>query len=245
METAGKSLPLRVRRTGRRLPKWLDRFVFWIREAFYWSGLYAFKLFGKLYNCAEVYGVENMPKTGAFIAVVNHQSHMDAIASALSVRRRVHVMVKDSLFKIPIVGQWMRLVYMFPVRRGALDRRAFERAIEVLREGDVLFIAPEGTRRRDFNAPPPKPRTGFVRMAQAAGCPVVPVAIWGTNRVLPPHSFFPRPRKIRVKVGEPIHLPRLEGKERTREALQQQADFVMSKVYELWQELDALNRKKS
>jgi len=235
----------RLRRRGRKLPRWLDRAVFWLREVLYWSGLYTFKLFGKLYNRAEVYGAEHMPRTGPFIAVVNHQSHMDAIASALCVRRRVHVMVKDSLFKIPIVGQWMRLVYMFPVRRGALDRKAFERALEVLRRGDVLFIAPEGTRRRRWDEPPPKPRTGFVRMAQAVGCPVVPVAIWGTQRVLPPHSFFPRPCKIRVKVGEPILLPPLGPGDQRREALERQAEFVMSKVYELWEELDALARGRS
>ncbi|MDZ7372575.1 MAG: 1-acyl-sn-glycerol-3-phosphate acyltransferase [candidate division KSB1 bacterium] len=232
-----------ARREGRRVPRWLERLIFWLREGLYWSGLYAFKLFGRIYNRAEVYGVENMPRTGPFVAVVNHQSHMDVIASALCVRRRVHVMVKDSLFKIPILGQWMRLVYMFPVRRGALDRRAFERALGVLRQGDVLFIAPEGTRRRRWDEPPPKPRTGFVRMVQAVRCPVVPVAIWGTNRVLPPHSLFPLPRKIRVKVGAPIWLPEIgEGGDR-REELQRQAEYVMAKVYELWQELDALARR--
>lgn len=229
-----------VRRTGLR--RVLDRLIFWVREALYWSGLYAFKLIGKLYNRAEVYGAENMPKSGPFIAVVNHQSHMDAIASALCVKCRVHVMVKHTFFKIPIVAQWMRAVYMFPVRRGALDKRAYEQAIEVLRQGDVLFIAPEGTRRRDWSEPPPKPRTGFVRLAHAVGCPVVPVAIWGTNRVLPPHSILPRPRKIRVMVGQPLTLTPPGPDEDRKEVLQRQAEEVMARVYELWEKLDAMSR---
>lgn len=215
-----------------------------LRDAFYWSTLLLFKFLGKIYTRAEVYNQERLPTTGACIAVLNHQSHVDAVASAMTVRRRVHVMVKDTLFKIPLFGWWMRIVYMFPVRRGALDRKAFEHSIQVLRNGDALFMAPEGTRRKSWTEPPPKARTGFVRMAQLTACPVVPIAIWGTDRVLPAHSIFPRPRKVRVMVGEPIRLPKIEVGARNRDQLQEQADFVMSKVYELWEKLDAMDLKR-
>ena len=222
-----------------------NRFLTFLRDFFaYWPTVYFLRGLGKIFNRAELYGLENLPKKGPYVAVVNHQSHWDSVGSSFAVRTRVHVMVKHTLVKIPILGWFLRAIYVFPVKRGRLDRKAFEHAVELLKKGDVLFIAPEGTRRKDRNTPPPKPRNGFVLFAQLAKCPVVPIAIWGTDRVLPPHSFLPRPRKIRVMIGEPINLPEVEPVAKNKDELQRQAEMVMGKVYEMWEKLDAMGRKK-
>jgi len=203
----------------------------------YWMSLIILKLFAKIYLRGKAYGTENFPKSGPYIGIINHNSNMDTVAMALVLKHRAHAMAKDSLFRVPVLKWWLKAVGMFPVIRDASDTEAFRYALELLKEGKVLFMAPEGTRKK-----PPgqrlRARTGFVRLAQLTGVPVVPVAIYGTEKVLPPGAWFPRPVKIRVKVGKPIMLEKVAVTPENREKLQQQATMVMDVVYQMLEEID-------
>lgn len=204
----------------------------------YWISAFILKLFAKLYLRGKGYGKENFPATGPFIGVVNHNSNMDTVAMSLVIKHRVYTMAKDSLFRVPVLKWWLKTVGMFPVIRDASDQVAFNYAVELLKKGKVLFMAPEGTRKRQ-EGEQRRPRTGFVRLAQIAGCPVVPIAIYGTDKVLPPGAWFPRPVKVQVRVGKPIQLDRVEISLENKEKLQQQAELVMAVVYQMLGEIEA------
>ena len=193
------------------------------------------KLFAKIYLRGKGYGKENFPKKGPFIGVVNHNSNMDVVAMALVLKHHVHTMAKDSLFRVPILKWWLKAVGMFPVVRNASDREAFKNAVSLLGKGEVLFMAPEGTRKKE-NGERVRPKTGFVRLAQMTNVPIVPVAIWGTDKVLPPGAWFPRPVKVWARVGKPIELEKIKVTLENKDVLQQQADMVMNVIYQMLEE---------
>ena len=151
---------------------------------------------------------------------------------ALAVERPVFIMAKESLFRIPLLSWWLHSMGFFPVARVMGDKRAFENAREVLRGGNVLATAPEGTRQRKGPGRP-SAHTGIVRLAQEFRCPVVPVGVRGTRKALPPGGLFPRPCKLSVTVGQPIHLEPIEVIPENRHRLQEQVDFIMDKIYQL------------
>ncbi len=203
----------------------------------YWISAFILKIFAKLYHRAGIYGKENFPETGPFIGVVNHNSNIDVIAMAGAVNHKVHTMAKASLFHVPVLKWWLRAVGMFPVIRDSSDQKAFNYAVNILKQEKVLFIAPEGTRRKNKDHQL-RIRTGFVRLAQIANCPVIPVAISGTDKALPPSAWFLRPVKIKVKIGEPIHLEKIIEKENNKNIFQQQADNTMKIIYDMLAELE-------
>ena len=166
----------------------------------YWLSAFVIKIFAKLYHRTEIIGKNNFPETGPFIGVVNHNSNVDVIAMAGAVKHKVHTMAKDSLFRIPVLNWWLRAVCMFPVIRNSSDQKAFNYALNILKQGKILFIAPEGTRRK-YKDQQLRIRTGFVRLAQIANCPVIPVAISGTEKALPPGAWSGR-RAARSSSGD-------------------------------------------
>ncbi|MCR4439216.1 MAG: lysophospholipid acyltransferase family protein [bacterium] len=211
----------------------------------YWISVFLLRVIARIYFRGRVFGRARPPKRGAYIGIINHQSHMDVVALTMVVNRRFHTMAKHSLFSIPLVKWWLRAVHMFPVRRETSDHRAFRHALNLLRSGEALFMAPEGTRLRPRQREPAKARSGFVLLAHLAGCPVVPVAVSGTGCALPPRARFPRSVPVAVMVGEPVILPPLPSGEGRKEALQRQADMVMHKVYDMLHELELRMRGKS
>lgn len=198
----------------------------------FWISVYIFRCFCKIYFRGASVGHENYPSKGPFLIAMNHNSIMDIPAMALAVDRPVFTMVKASLFHIPILSWWMRNVGFFPVHRGAGDRRAIDYSREVLRRGHVLIMAPEGTRRRRTPVRPTA-HTGIVRLAQEFHCPIVPVGVIGTRKILPPEAKFPHPHKLKVIVGEPMVLEPVEVTPKNQDKLQEQADRIMDRVYEL------------
>jgi len=207
----------------------------------YWISLYVIRLLTKIYFRGKVYNKENLPKQGPYIGIINHNSFMDIPAMSLVIRSKVHTMAKESLFKVPILGWWLKAVHMFPVIRDASDEPAFQHALEVLNKGEILFISPEGTRKRSDENVRPRARTGFVRLAQHANCQVVPIAVSGTRKAMPPEAKFPRPVKIRVMAGKPISLEQIEVVKENKDILQQQATRVMDRVYDMLGQLERMD----
>jgi 1-acyl-sn-glycerol-3-phosphate acyltransferase len=144
-------------------------------------------------------GLENVPAEGGVVLAPMHRSYVDSLAVGVPLRsRRFRAMAKYELFLVPVIGRVIALGGGFPVRRAVQDMEAYEAALTMLRNGQMLLVFPEGTRNRDGSA---RPQLGAARLAIESGAALIPVSIGGSERIklLPPR--FPR---IRVFYGEPI-----------------------------------------
>ena len=164
-----------------------------------------FRPFAKRLYRIELSGAERIPAEGGVILVANHESLIDPWLLALATPRPVRYMAKAELWRYPVVRTVMDRFGTFPVERGSGDRGAVGRAAELVAEGQVIGMFPQGTclpyRRRRW-------LRGAARLALATGAPVVPVCIVGSERALrpgKPRIGFPR---IRILVGEPIAVER-------------------------------------
>jgi 1-acyl-sn-glycerol-3-phosphate acyltransferase len=146
-------------------------------------------------------GLENVPLEGGVVIAPMHRSYIDTLAVGVSLRpRRFRAMAKYELFFVPVIGRAIAMGGGFPVRRGVQDAAAYETAMGLLRNGDMLLVFPEGTRNRHGKA---RPQLGAARLALEAGAAFVPVSIAGSDRI---KLFPPRFPRIRVYYGEPLAL---------------------------------------
>lgn len=157
----------------------------------------------------RIEGLEHVPTTGPLILASNHRSFVDSVVIPLAVPRRVRFLAKAEYFDGPgIRGRLSKLAFSslgaLPVNRGtgrdALH--ALEAGLGVLDDGDAFGIYPEGTRSRDGRLY--RGRTGVAFLALAAKAPVVPVALFGTEKIQPIGRRLPRISPIRVRFGAPL-----------------------------------------
>jgi len=172
-------------------------------------------------------GLEHIPE-GGFVLAANHTSNFDPwpLGIPFLPRRQLRFMAKAELFN-PILAPILRAGGAFKVRRGEGDVDAMRTAAELAREGEIVVMFPEGTRRKKglrkkFEA---RPHTGAARIALAAGVPLVPAAISGTDRLS-------RLGPLRVAYGEPIDISDLEGIE-TKRAAAIATERLMNAIEEL------------
>jgi len=172
---------------------------------FYNLAKFVCSLLIKLLFRVRVEGVENFPEEGAAIVYSNHKSWWDPVVVGCVLKRPIFFMAKKELFEIPVFGYILKLLHAFPVNRGAPDRKAIRKALEVLNEKKVLGIFPEGTRSKDGVLKEPEP--GIALLAtKVKDVALVPVAIKGDFRFLNP---------ILIKIGKPIRLS-LDDKEKLK-----------------------------
>jgi putative phosphoserine phosphatase/1-acylglycerol-3-phosphate O-acyltransferase len=163
----------------------------------------------------DIAGTEHIPKHGAAIVIANHRSYFDTFALALAVMRggrNPRGLAKRELFDAPVIGQLGRMLGAIMVDREGHGADAFAEAIKALRAGEVIALMPQGTipRGRDFFQPELHGKTGAARMAAATHAPVIPVGIWGSERVWPRSSRLPnvtnvlRPPTVRIRIGPPV-----------------------------------------
>jgi 1-acyl-sn-glycerol-3-phosphate acyltransferase len=126
-------------------------------------------------------------------------------------------MGKDSLWKISVLGKLWSALGAFPVRRGAADREALRQSVAVIERGEPLVLFPEGTRR--FGPVIEHLFEGAAYVATRAGVPVVPVGIGGSERAMQKGRKLPRPVKIHMVVGKPLHPPPSAGARASRRAV--------------------------
>lgn len=180
---------------------------------------------------------KGMP-AGAFVGVFNHSSALDVVAMARAVDRGCAFFAKAELERNIVLGPvFWRAGGVF-VERGGGDVAALEEAVSLLRGGRPFFLAPEGTRHHGADGRA-RAHTGFVRLAQLAGVPVVPFAISGAREGLSPGKWLPRPRRLKVTIGDPIRLAPLPVDREHLDSLQAQADDVLSEIYRLKAEQEA------
>jgi len=151
-------------------------------------------------------GREHLPRSGPLLLAANHRSFLDPFVIGTLVRRPVYYMAKRELFEKRWQAWILNALGAFPVDRGAGDGDAMATAREILERGDCVVLFPEGTRVRP--GPLGKPRRGVGRLALETGVPVAPVAVIGTEDVR--RGWRIRPRKVRLRVGRPLHYPTVE-----------------------------------
>jgi len=173
-------------------------------------------------------GLENLPAEGGFVLACNHVSSFDPwpLGMPLWPRRQLRFMAKSELYWWPLTIV-LNGAGAFPVRRGQRDTQAIETAVDLVREGNVVAMFPEGTRRtkglvKKFEA---RPRTGAARIALEGGVPLVPAAVAGTDGLA---KLTP----LRVAYGPPVDIDDLRGDDVAKVA-REATDRLMAHILEL------------
>jgi len=185
-------------------------------DPLYWAGIKGVMFFVRAVGVrVRVAGKERIP-AGVCLFVANHTSSADAPAVVGAIPRRIAILLKESLFKWPIVGQAFRLARFIPVNRKERDAalESLEKAIEELRAGQSFLVYPEGTRSPDGRLQEFK--KGAVVMAIKAGVPIVPMACSGAHRVMRKRSLIIHPGEILVEFLEPIDASAYSFEERDK-----------------------------
>lgn len=195
-------------------------------------------LYGLIFFRMRCIGSDNVPGAGKVILAPNHFSFMDHFFTGAFTRRRVRFMAKSQLFTKPM--EW---IYspggVFPVRRGHYDEDAFITAHSILeREGAIVMYC-EGGRSRSGKVSE-RARPGIGRLVLQSGAPVVPIAIYGSQRVRNWKKLqFP---KVTVQYGEPLHFPQVDRP--TREQQQAVSDEILAAIRQLYGDLEQLGEKQ-
>lgn len=154
----------------------------------------------------RIEGEAHVPRTGGVVIACNHPGGMDSFVLALASPRQVYYMAKRELFNIhPLVTLFLNQIGAFPINRGARDIAAVNYSVQLLREGRVLGMFPEGTRNR--GKPLRRGKSGAVRVALEADVPVVPAVVLGIPQL---HQYWYNPLKrtdLSVQFGEPLRFP--------------------------------------
>lgn len=153
-------------------------------------------------------GAENIPLSGPAVIATNHVGYLDFTFVGYAARDRkrlVRFMAKQEIFEHPLAGPLMRGMKHIPADRFGRTELAIERSVEAVQSGEVVGMFPEGTISRSFV--PRLGKTGAARIAIKAGAPLIPGAVWGSQRILTKGrpTNFERRVDITVDFGEPIH----------------------------------------
>ena len=165
----------------------------------------------------DLTGVEHIPSKGPVLLAANHRSYFDVAALALvaaRLGRPVRFLGKKEIFDAPVVGTIARAVGGIPVDRGSGSDRPLRAAEAALRAGEVVIVLPQGTipRGEAFFDPILKGKTGTARLAAATGAVVVPIGLWGTEKVwarsarTPDFTLVRHPPRVTIRVGQPLEL---------------------------------------
>jgi 1-acyl-sn-glycerol-3-phosphate acyltransferase len=178
-----------------------------------------------------------IPAEGGCVVVGNHVSHVDPVTFGHFLYghgRIVRFLAKAEVLDLPVLGRLIRATGQIPVYRLTTDASlAFRAAVAAVGEGKCVAVYPEGTITRDPGLWPMTGKTGAARIALTTDVPVIPVAQWGPQDILPPYAkrprLFPR-RRITVKAGDPVDLTDLRGQKLTPAVLRQATDRIMDAI---------------
>ncbi|MEW6088651.1 MAG: lysophospholipid acyltransferase family protein [bacterium] len=186
-------------------------------------------------------GIENFPGKGPVILASNHLSFLDPIIIPTASRRRMHFMAKAELFTVPVLGWLVKIFNAFPVKRGVLDKSALKNSLDVLKEGNVLLLFPEGTRSPTGEIQEAKPGIGFI--VYHSRVPVVPVFVTGTDKAFPRGAWMVRPKKVKVIFGKPLNFDKYLSQKGSKDIYTQIGKDIMCAI-KLLSETDRFVKRK-
>ncbi len=190
-------------------------------RAFKWSSLVPFFNF---YLKGRIYGLEKVPKQGRVIIVSNHASNFDPPLLASSLCRPIAYMAKQELFDVPVLKQAITAYGAYPVKRGTGDRQAIRSALARLDEGWAVGLFLNGTRTPDGRVVDPK--LGAAMIAAKGNAPLLPVCLWGTDKIMTNGSKIPQSVPVTIRVGELIAPPSSSSREELQEVTDQCAKAI-------------------
>jgi 1-acyl-sn-glycerol-3-phosphate acyltransferase len=166
--------------------------------------------------------MENIPGEGSVIIYSNHTYLLDPIVLGCLLHRRIYFMAKQELFRFPPMKALLLGLGAFPVKRGSADISAIKKALQILKEGKVFGIFPEGTRSRsgslqDFNH-------GTAAIAHKSRAVTIPSAIYNGYRLF---------RPVRIVIGRPLDFERFYGQKSSSELLEEMSDCMSQAVREI------------
>ncbi len=179
-------------------PRDSRRYYFEVTHLRRWITATARALF-RIIALIQVSGVENLPAEGPVVLAANHMTNFDVFPMQFVLPRPIFFMAKAELHRNRLMDAVLRRLGSFPVERGAHDDWALDHARQVLEYGLVLGIFPEGKRNQGQGLRPAK--TGAARLALAAGCPIVPLAVDGTQHIF---RRLPRRTTVQISLGPPL-----------------------------------------
>ena len=194
----------------------------------------------------RITGGEKLPRDGAFVLAPNHYSEFDPLIVAVAVwrtGRAPRFMAKESLFRVPVLGWVLRHTGMIPVARSSsasAAKQTLRQSAELVEHGRGVIVYPEGTLTRDPDMWPMRGKSGAVRLALTDDIPLIPMAHWGAQQVLPRYGklkLWPLRRRVRVIVGNAVDLSAYAGAATSQTALVQATDVVMAAVSQLLSQL--------
>lgn len=199
-----------------------------MRNAFYHFICWCVRTIWGFMGGLDVRGLENVPRSGAFIIIANHQSLLDPLLVQAVCPRILNAMAKSTQFASPVFRWAMTQVYAFPVRRFEIDPQAVRLMLRRLEAGQGVIVYIEGERTWDGELQ--RPRLGTVRVILKAGVPVIPVRIDGAYDAWPRWSKKPQKRKVRIEFRQPLKFPRLDSKAEREPRVEETARRIMEAI---------------
>jgi 1-acyl-sn-glycerol-3-phosphate acyltransferase len=182
-------------------------------------------------------GAENIPASGRVIVASNHMSYLDVLVFTHFLFRNGRApryLGKVGVFRVPVIGKILLASGQIPVERETIDaKNAVDHAKILLESGHMLGVYPEGTLTRDPDMWPMIAKTGCARLALETDTPVIPIAQWGSQLVVPNYTkklaLFPR-KTIIIRAGKPVDLSRWKGKHEDPQALIEATAHIMREI---------------
>jgi 1-acyl-sn-glycerol-3-phosphate acyltransferase len=192
-------------------------------------------LFAKI----EIENPEKLPAEGAFVLAPNHYSNFDPLVVAVVVwrlGRAPSFMAKESLFRVPVLGAALRATGMVPVSRSSsasAARDTIRGSEQLVTHGRGVIVYPEGTLTRDPELWPMRGKTGAVRLAIAGSIPLVPMAHWGVQEIMPRYGkirLWPLRRRVRVTFGDAVDVAATGADASHPATLVKATDLLMDRI---------------
>lgn len=185
-----------------------------------------------------------LPRTGPVIVAPNHFSEVDPFVIGMVIwkqGRAPRYLTKASLFKVPVLRWILRVSEQIPVERmGTRGANSLTTANYIVERNLLVVVYPEGTLTRDPDLWPMRGKTGAVRLALAANAPLIPVAHWGTQKIMPRYgkrlSLFPR-KDVEVRFGPPVDLSAYRGHPLNSKMLAEATELLMVAITDLVAEM--------
>ena len=188
----------------------------------------------KIFFAMKIEGKENIPRRGGAILASNHLSYLDPIVLGIFVPRRVNFMAKEELFE-NFFFRWMIVkLGAFPTKRNRIDRTTYRTVLKLLQKREVVVLFPEGTRNTDGTIGQLRP--GTARIALKADVPIIPIIIWGTEKILPRGKKLIRLAKIRARAGKPLRKNVPSNREIARKDIEELQNELEEKMQLLHRE---------